>query len=60
MDDTYEASVKVKDLPRRTDAIITALAAAQQRAKWELIRDAIIEYAENHRQELALLAGTGK
>lgn len=53
LDDTYEANVKVRDLPRRSDNIITALAALHNRNKWELVRDAIVEYAENHKHELA-------
>lgn len=58
MDDTYDANVRIKDLPRRTDNIINALAAVQGRMKWELIKDAIIEYAEKHKIELSEVAGT--
>lgn len=57
-DDTYEANVRVKDLPRKADNILNALAAVKGRMKWELVRDAIVEYAENHKHELAEVAGT--
>ncbi len=57
MDDTtYEANVRIHDLPRKADAIINALAALQNRNKWELVRDAIVEYAANHKQELVEVA----
>lgn len=50
--DTYEANVRIKDLPRRTDNIMNALAAVQGRNKWELVRDALNEYVNNHSHEL--------
>lgn len=60
MTETYTASVLIKDLPRAADNIITALAALQNRNKWELVRDAMVEYAENHKAELARVAGVSK
>jgi hypothetical protein len=52
LEDTYEANIKIKDLPRRVDSLLNAIAAIQNRMKWEVVRDAMIEYAQNHRHEL--------
>ncbi len=56
--DTYEANVRVLDLPRRTDNILNALAKIHNRFKWELVRDALNEYAEAHKHELADIASS--
>lgn len=53
MSDTYTANVTVRDLPKHADTIITALAVLRHKNKWELVRDALVEYAENHKHELA-------
>jgi hypothetical protein len=50
--DTYDANVRIKNLPRMTDTVINALATKRGMLKWELIRDALTEFAENHKQEL--------
>lgn len=52
MDDTYDANVRIKDLPRKTDTLLSALAAIQKRSKWEVVRDAIVEYVDRHKAEL--------
>jgi len=49
---TYDANVRIQDLPRSADRIIGALALLTGRNKWEVVRDALIEYADNHRHEL--------
>lgn len=54
MDDTYEANVRIQDLPRSVDRIIGALALLTGRNKWEVVRDAMIEYANNHKAELSI------
>jgi hypothetical protein len=51
-EDTYDANVRVRDLPRQTDYIITLLAVSQNKPKWEVVRDALVEYAENHKGEI--------
>ena len=51
---TYDANVRIQDLPRSADRIIGALALLTGRNKWEVVRDALIEYAERHRHELAV------
>jgi len=56
MEDTYEANVRIRELPRKTDNILNALAAVKNVPKWELVRDALVEYADNHKQELAEVA----
>lgn len=50
--DVYEANIRIKDLPRRTNDLLNAIASVQGKLKWELVRDALIEYAENHKNEL--------
>ncbi len=52
MDSTYDANVRIKDLPRRTDNIFNALAALYNRSKADLVRDALNEYAEAHKHEI--------
>lgn len=52
MNETYEANIRIRDLPRRSDNILTALAALRNVPKWELVRDALVEFANNHKHEL--------
>jgi hypothetical protein len=51
---TYDANVRIQDLPRSADRIIGALALLTGRNKWEVVRDALIEYADRHRHELVI------
>jgi hypothetical protein len=57
MSDTYEANVRIRDLPRSADRIINTLASLRGVNKWELIRDALVEFAENHKGEIAERSG---
>jgi hypothetical protein len=52
MNETYEASIRIKDLPREVDSKLNALATVQQRPKWEVIRAALCEYVVNHESEI--------
>ena len=56
MPDFYEANIRVRDMPRATDRILNALASMRGQSKWELVRDALKEFAENHKSELAEVA----
>ena len=46
---TYTANVRVRDLPVHVNNMLDAIATAQGRPKWAVVRDALIEYAEKHR-----------
>ena len=48
----YDATIRVRDLPRTAWKIIELIARTRNCNKWEVTRDAIMEYAENHKQEV--------
>ena len=52
MNETYEANVRIRKLPRETDRALTTLAAWRRCPKWEVVRDALTEYAERHLSEV--------
>ena len=52
MSDLYNASVNIRDLPRMIDHKLNMLATARQKLKWEIIREALVEYVENHKGEI--------
>ena len=52
MTDTFDANVKIKDLPRKTDTILNGLCDVRGCLKWEIVREALIEYAEGHKNEI--------
>jgi hypothetical protein len=56
---TYDANVRVRELPRKSDRIINTIAARRGVNKWEVIRDAIVEYAEKHENDTETV-GDGK
>ena len=56
MEPTYTANIRVQDLPAKTDRILNALCGVTGKLKWEIVRDALNEYAENHKAELADIA----
>ncbi len=49
----FYTSVKIHGLPRAHDQLITLLANTRGVNKHEVVRDALIEYAENHKAEIA-------
>lgn len=51
--DTYNANVRVRDLPRSVDRALDLHATMKRKLKWEIIRDALEEYVKNHEHELA-------
>ena len=48
METTYDANVRVRDLPRSVDEKLNEIATKRQVHKWEIIRDALTEYVERH------------
>lgn len=56
--DTYEANIRVRDMPRAADRILSTLAGIRGVTKWEIIRDALVEFAEKHKHEIAEMAKT--
>jgi len=53
VDETYDANVRIRDLPKATDTILNMLASARGILKWELIREILMEYANEHKAEIA-------
>lgn len=49
---TYNANVRIRDLPRSVDDGITALARKRNCHKWEVIKHALEAYVENHKDEI--------
>ncbi len=52
MDETYDANIRVRALPRYANTILDALAVVRGIAKWEIVQAALVEFAENHKQEV--------
>ena len=52
MTETYIANIRIRDLPRDVDNLMTALAEKRNIAKWKLTRIALCEFVENHKKEL--------
>ena len=51
--DVYDAHVHVRALPREVDAILEQIATRRGMHKWELVRAALCEFVENHKDEVA-------
>lgn len=52
------ANIRVQDLPTDTDQVLNAICAARECYKWELVREALVEFAENHKDEINKLTMT--
>jgi len=48
----YNANVKIRDFPRASDEVLNLLATARSVPKYEIVRAALIEYAEKHKGEI--------
>jgi hypothetical protein len=48
MPKTYDANVRIRELPIEVDEKLNEIASKRGMHKWEVIRDALKEYAENH------------
>lgn len=46
--DTYDANVRVRELPRIVDHKLNMIAAATGQLKWEIVRRALCEYVDRH------------
>ena len=44
--------ILVRDLPREVDNVINTIAVLTARRKWEVVREALVEYANNHKKEI--------
>ena len=53
--DVYDAHVHIRALPREVDKILEQIATRRGMHKWELVRAALCEFAENHKDEVAIL-----
>lgn len=46
----------IRDIPHEVDHILNTLATMRGIRKWEIVREAMVEYAKNHRDNIAKLA----
>lgn len=51
----YDINVLIRDLPEDADNIINTIALLRGKRKWEITREALIEYADRHKVEIARL-----
>ena len=49
VDEMYDANVRVRDLPRSVDIELNKIAARMSLPKYEIVKRALIEFAERHR-----------
>ena len=56
---TFNLNVEIKDLPQSINHTLNTIAALQGKFKWEVIRDALIFYAESKGKEIPKFAGLG-
>ena len=47
-----DINVLIRNLPQETDKLLNALATLRGKTKWEVIREALIEYGEKHRSDI--------
>jgi hypothetical protein len=52
----HDINVLLRDIPEDTDRILNALAFMRGVRKWEVTRDALVEYAKRHKGDLEKLA----
>lgn len=55
--DRYTANIEIKDLPRETNRILDTIVKLRGKYKWEVVREALIEYAERHKKDIITLVG---
>lgn len=58
-----DLNILIRDLPPEANHVLNTLATLRSTSakpvyKWEVIRDALIEYADKHKHEIATLAKT--
>ena len=50
-----DLNILIRDLPPECDRTLNTLATLRGKRKWEITREALIEYAEKHRQDITKL-----
>lgn len=55
VNDTYNANVQIRELSREIDRRLGMLAALRAVPKYEIIRLALEEFVENHKDEIAAI-----
>lgn len=50
--ETYDANVRVRDLPRDVDQTLNKIATMRGVYRWEIVREALSEFAERHKHEV--------
>lgn len=50
-----DLNILIRDLPDEADRTINTLATLRGKRKWEVVREALIEYHEKHRSDIARL-----
>ena len=53
MTESLKSNIRIRELPAETDRLLNELATRRQVYKHELVRDALIEFAERHKDEIA-------
>ena len=53
---TADRNYLLRDVPVETDDVMNTLATLRGLRKWEIIREAMIEYVKNHKGEVGKLA----
>lgn len=51
--EVFTANVRVRDFPRSADALLERLAAKRNCYKFEIVRLALLEFIERHKEEIA-------
>ena len=49
---TKDIGILIRDLPNETNRTLSTLATLRGKRKWEIIREALIEYADRHRLDI--------
>lgn len=53
---TFNLNVEIKDLPQDINHILNTIAMLEGKFKWQVVRDALIAYAESKKKEIPKLA----
>lgn len=46
----------IREMPNDADNILNTLATLRGIRKWEIVREAMVEYAKNHKKDMVTLA----
>lgn len=56
--ETYTRHIEVRDLPIASNNLLNTLARIRGIPKWKLVREALVEYVERHKDEINIIVGT--